>query len=132
MSEINTNKVIKKLAEQLVNLTIKEVKELVDCLKEEHGIEPTAQASIVPVTSTEEGTTEKPTEKTNFDVILTSVGPSKVKVIRAIKNKKGIGIKEAHALVTNLPQTIESGLPKEEAEKLQKELVEAGGEVKLA
>jgi large subunit ribosomal protein L7/L12 len=120
------------LAEKIVGLTIKQAQELVDCLKEEHGIEPAGGGAVVmagPAGGGDGG--EAAEEKTSFDVILTSAGDKKIQVIKAVRAATGLGLKEAKELVDGAPKPVKEGLPKEEAEKLQKELEEAGGAVEL-
>ena len=110
---------LKAFAEQLVNLSVKEVNELATILKEEYGIEPAAAA-----VAAEE-------EKTNFDVVLKAAGASKLAVVKLVKELTGLGLKEAKELVDGAPNTIKEGLPKAEAEGLKKQLEEAGAEVEL-
>ena len=123
---------LKAFAEQLVNLTVKEVNELADILKEEYGIEPAAAAAPVMVAGGagggEDGGAE---EKTSFDVILTSAGAAKLKVVKAVKELTGLGLKEAKDLVDAAPSAIKEGIAKDEAEGLKKQLEEAGAEVEV-
>lgn len=121
---------LKELAEQLVNLTVKEVNELADILKEEYGIEPAAAAVAVagPVVGGEAGGEE---EKSEFDVILKSAGASKLAVVKLVKELTGKGLKDAKDLVDGVPATLKEGVSKEEAEALAKQLEEAGAEVEL-
>ncbi len=121
---------LKALAEQLVNLTVKEVNELADILKEEYGIEPAAAAVAVagPAGGAGEGGGE---EKTEFDVILKSPGASKLAVVKLVKELTGLGLKDAKALVDSAPAPIKEGISKDEAEGLKKSLEEAGAEVEL-
>lgn len=121
---------LKELAEQLVNLTVKEVNELADILKEEYGIEPAAAAVAVagPVAGGEAGGEE---EKSEFDVILKSAGASKLAVVKLVKELTGKGLKDAKDLVDGVPATLKEGISKEEAEALAKQLEEAGAEVEL-
>jgi len=123
---------LKAFAEQLVNLTVKEVSELADILKDEYGIEPAAAAAPVMVAggaaAGEEGAAE---EKTSFDVILTSAGAAKLKVVKAVKELTGLGLKEAKDLVDGAPNPIKEGIAKDEAEGLKKQLEEAGAEVEI-
>jgi len=124
---------LKAFAEQLVNLTVKEVSELADILKDEYGIEPAAAAAPVMVAGGgaaggEEGAAE---EKTSFDVILTSAGAAKLKVVKAVKELTGLGLKEAKDLVDGAPNPIKEGIAKDEAEGLKKQLEEAGAEVEI-
>ncbi len=121
---------LKALAEQLVNLTVKEVNELADILKEEYGIEPAAAAVAVagPAGGAGESGGE---EKTEFDVILKSPGASKLAVVKLVKELTGLGLKDAKALVDSAPAPIKEGISKDEAEGLKKSLEEAGAEVEL-
>ena len=118
---------LKAFAEQLVNLTVKEVNELANILKEEYGIEPAAAA--VAAGPAAGGAAEE--EKTNFDVILKAPGASKLAVVKLVKELTGLGLKEAKELVDNAPSPVKEGLPKAEAEGLKKQLEEAGAEVEL-
>lgn len=122
---------LKAFAEQLVNLTVKEVSELADILKDEYGIEPAAAAAPVMVASggAEEGGAAE--EKTSFDVILTSAGAAKLKVVKAVKELTGLGLKEAKDLVDGAPNPVKEGIAKDEAEGLKKQLEEAGAEVEI-
>ena len=108
---------LKAFAEQLVNLSVKEVNELAQILKDEYGIEPAAAAVAV--------------EKTSFDVVLKSAGASKLNVVKVVKAQTGLGLKEAKELVDGAPSVVKEGLAKAEAEGLKKELEEAGAEVEL-
>ena len=112
---------LKAFAEQLVNLTVKEVNELAEILKNEYGIEPAGPVAGAPAAE----------EKTNFDVILKAAGASKLAVVKLVKELTGLGLKEAKELVDGAPNTIKEGLPKAEAEGLKKQLEEAGAEVEL-
>jgi large subunit ribosomal protein L7/L12 len=116
---------LKAFAEQLVNLSVKEVNELATILKEEYGIEPAAAAVAVAAGAPAEE------EKTNFDVVLKAAGASKLAVVKLVKELTGLGLKEAKELVDGAPNTIKEGLPKAEAEGLKKQLEEAGAEVEL-
>jgi len=120
---------VKELAEQLVNLTVKEVNELATILKEEYGIEPAAAA--VAVAGPGAGGGEAAEEKTSFDVILNSPGGSKLNVVKAVKELTGLGLKEAKELVDGAPKPIKEGISKEEAEAIKTQLEEAGAEVEL-
>jgi large subunit ribosomal protein L7/L12 len=123
---------LKELAEQLVNLTIKDVSELTDILKEEYGIEPAAAAVAVaagPAAGGGEGGAAE--EKTEFDVILNSAGAAKLKVVKEVKNLLGLGLKDAKELVDGAPGPVKEGVPKEEAEKIKEALEAAGAEVEL-
>jgi large subunit ribosomal protein L7/L12 len=124
---------LKAFAEQLVNLTVKEVNELADILKEEYGIEPAAAAPVavaggVAGAGGEEGGAE---EKTSFDVILTAAGAAKLKVVKAVKELTGLGLKEAKDLVDSAPKPVKEGIAKDEAEGLKKQLEEVGAEVEI-
>lgn len=120
---------LKKLAEELVNLTVKEVKELADILKEEYGIEPAAAAAVVaaPVA----GGAAEAAAQTEFDVILKSGGQSKLAVVKLVKELTGLGLKEAKELVDKAPAPVKEKVSKEEAEQLKAQLEEAGAEVEL-
>lgn len=120
---------IKAIGDQLVELTVKEVNELADYLKETHGIEPAAAAA--PVMAAGGGGGEAAEEKTSFDVILTSAGAAKLQVVKAVKELTGLGLKEAKELVDGAPKAIKEGVTKDEAEALKKQLEEAGAEVEL-
>lgn len=120
---------LKAFAEQLVNLSVKEVNELAQILKEEYGIEPAAAAVAVAAGTAAGGAAEE--EKTNFDVVLKSAGAAKLQVVKKVKELTGLGLKEAKELVDNAPGVVKEGLPKAEAENLKKELEEAGAEVEL-
>ncbi len=121
---------LKALAEQLVNLTVKEVNELADIMKEEYGIEPAAAAVAVagPAAGGAEGGEE---EKTEFDVILKAPGGSKLAVVKLVKELTGLGLKEAKAVVDSAPAPVKEGVSKDEAEGIKKSLEEAGAEVEL-
>ncbi|NCG04791.1 MAG: 50S ribosomal protein L7/L12, partial [Bacteroidetes bacterium] len=120
---------LKDFAEQLVNLTVKEVNELADILKDEYGIEPAAAA--VAVAGPAAGGGEAAEEKTEFDVILKAAGGSKLAVVKLVKELTGLGLKEAKELVDNAPSPIKEGIAKDEAEGLKSSLEEAGAEVEL-
>ncbi|XWN34732.1 MAG: 50S ribosomal protein L7/L12 [Roseivirga sp.] len=123
---------LKVFAEQLVNLSVKEVNELADILKEEYGIEPAAAAAPVVVASGGGDTAgESAEEKNSFDVILKSAGSSKLAVVKLVKEMTGLGLKEAKELVDGAPKPIKEGAPKDEAESLKAKLEEAGAEVEL-
>jgi len=122
---------LKAFAEQLVNLTVKEVSELADILKDEYGIEPAAAAAPVMVAGGAGDGAEAVEEKTSFDVILTSAGAAKLKVVKAVKELTGLGLKEAKDLVDGAPNPIKEGIAKDEAEGLKKQLEEAGAEVEI-
>ena len=122
---------LKEFAEQLVNLTVKEVNELADILKEEYGIEPAAAAVAVAGAAGAAGGGEAAAEQTEFDVILKSAGGSKLAVVKLVKELTGLGLKEAKEVVDGAPSPIKEGVSKDEAEGLQKSLEEAGAEVEL-
>ena len=121
---------LKKLAETLVNLTVKEVNELASYLKETYGIEPAAAAVAVAGPAAGGGGAAA-AEKTNFDVVLKAPGANKLQIVKLVKELTGLGLKEAKDMVDGAPKTIKEGLPKDEAENLKKQLVEAGAEVEL-
>ena len=121
---------LKTFAEQLVNLTVKEVSELADILKEEYGIEPAA-AAVAVAAGPAAGGGEAAAEKTEFDVVLNSAGATKLQVVKAVKNILGVGLKEAKELVDGAPGTIKEGVAKDEAEKIKADLEAAGAEVEL-
>ncbi len=120
---------IKVIGDQLVNLTVKEVNELASYLKETHGIEPAAAA--VAVAGPSAGGAPAAEAKTNFDVVLKAAGANKLQIVKLVKELTGLGLKEAKDMVDGAPKTIKEGLPKDEAENLKKQLVEAGAEVEL-
>ena len=120
---------LKAFAEQLVNLTVKEVNELATILKEEYGIEPAAAA--VAVAAAAAGGAAAAEEKTSFDVVLKSAGSAKLQVVKAVKEACGLGLKEAKDMVDGAPSVVKEGLAKDEAESLKKTLEEAGAEVEL-
>jgi len=121
---------LKDFAEQLVNLTVKEVNELADILKEEYGIEPAA-AAVAVAGGGAAGGGEEAEEQTEFDVILTAPGGSKLAVVKLVKELTGQGLKDAKALVDGAPSPIKEGVSKDEAESLKSQLEEAGAEVEL-
>ena len=123
---------LKAFAEQLVNLTVKEVNELATILKDEYGIEPAA-AGAVMVAGPAGGGGDAPAveEKTSFDVILKAAGASKLAVVKLVKDLTGLGLKEAKELVDNAPKPVKEGVSKDEAEALKKQLEEAGAEVEV-
>ena len=120
---------LKKLAEELVNLTVKEVNELAGILKSEYGIEPAAAAVAVAAPVAAEA--EAPAEKTEFDVILKFGGQSKLAVVKLVKELAGLGLKEAKDLVDSAPKAVKEKVSKEEAESLKAQLEEAGAEVEV-
>nr|WP_320059971.1 50S ribosomal protein L7/L12 [uncultured Bacteroides sp.] len=119
---------LKAFAEQLVNLTVKEVNELATILKEEYGIEPAAAAVAVAAGPAAAAVVE---EKTSFDVVLKNAGAAKLQVVKAVKEACGLGLKEAKDMVDSAPSVVKEGLAKDEAESLKKTLEEAGAEVEL-
>lgn len=121
---------LKDFAEQLVNLTVKEVNELATILKDEYGIEPAAAAVSVAAGGAAAGG-EAEEEKSEFDVILTAAGGSKLAVVKLVKELTGLGLKDAKGLVDDAPSAIKEGVSKDEAEGLKKSLEEAGAEVEL-
>ena len=122
---------IKALAEELVNLTVKEVNELAQVLKDEYGIEPAA-AAVAVAAGPAAGAAAAAEEKTSFDVVLKSAGAAKLQVVKAVKEHCGLGLKEAKEIVDGAPSKVKDGVAKEEAEALKKALEEAGAEVELA
>ena len=123
---------LKDFAEQLVNLSVKEVNELANILKDEYGIEPAAAAAPVMVAGGGGGDAEGGAEeKSAFDVILTSAGGSKLAVVKLVKELSGLGLKDAKELVDGAPKPVKEGVAKDEAEAIKKQLEEAGAEVEL-
>lgn len=120
---------VKALGDSLVELTVKEVNELASYLKETYGIEPAA--AVVVAGGAAAGGAAAAAEKTNFDVVLKASGPNKLQIVKLVKELTGLGLKEAKDMVDGAPKTIKEGLPKDEAENLKKQLVEAGAEVEL-
>ena len=120
---------LKAFAEQLVNLTVKEVNELATILKEEYGIEPAAAA--VAVAAGPAAGAAAAEEKTSFDVVLKSAGAAKLQVVKAVKEACGLGLKEAKEMVDGAPSVLKEGMPKADAEALKKTLEEAGAEIEL-
>jgi len=120
---------LKDFAEQLVNLTVKEVNELATILKDEYGIEPAAAVAVAAGGAAEGG--EAAEEQTEFDVILKAAGGSKLAVVKLVKELTGLGLKEAKGLVDDAPSAIKEGVSKDEAEGLKTSLEEAGAEVEL-
>ncbi|MEL7833809.1 50S ribosomal protein L7/L12 [Fodinibius sp. Rm-B-1B1-1] len=119
---------VKDLAEQLVNLTVKEANELAEFLEEEYGIEPATGGAVVAAGGGEGGGEE---EQTEFDVVLTGAGDKKIAVIKEVRSITGLGLKEAKELVDNAPNPIKEAVSKEEAEDLKSKLEDAGAEVEL-
>ena len=123
---------LKEFAEQLVNLTVKEVNELADILKEDYGIEPAAAAVAVAGGAVAGGDAgEAAEEQTEFDVILKAPGGSKLAVVKLVKELTGLGLKEAKEIVDSAPKAVKEGVSKDEAEGIKKSLEEAGAEVEL-
>lgn len=122
---------LKAFAEQLVNLTVKEVNELAAILKEEYGIEPAAAAATVVAAGAGAGEVAVEEEKTSFDVILKAAGGQKLAVVKLVKELTGLGLKEAKEVVDGAPKAIKEGVSKDEADALKKQLEEAGAEVEL-
>ena|SRR6056297_1295708 len=122
---------LKQLAEELVNLTVKEVNELADILKEEYGIEPAAAAVAVAGPAAGGGEAEAAEEQTEFDVVLKAAGQSKLAVVKLVKELTGLGLKEAKAVVDEAPKAIKEKVSKDEAEGLKSQLEEAGAEVEV-
>jgi large subunit ribosomal protein L7/L12 len=122
---------LKAFADQLVNLTVKEVNELAEILKDEYGIEPAAAAAPVMVAGGAGGDEGGAEEKTSFDVILKAPGGAKLAVVKLVKELTGLGLKEAKEVVDSAPKAVKEGVDKDEAEGLKKQLEEAGAEVEL-
>ncbi len=122
---------LKAFAEQLVNLTVKEVNELATILKEEYGIEPAAAAPVAVAAAGGEAAGEAAEEQTQFDVILKAAGSSKLAVVKLVKELTSLGLKESKELVDGAPKAIKEGVTKDEAESLKKQLEEAGAEVEV-
>ena len=121
---------IKSLGDQLVSLTVKEVSELATYLKDEYKIEPAA-AAVAFAGPAAGGGGAAAAEKTNFDVVLKAAGANKLQIVKLVKELTGLGLKEAKDMVDGAPKTIKEGLPKDEAENLKKQLIEAGADVEL-
>ncbi len=122
---------LKSFAEQLVNLTVKEVNELAQILKDEYGIEPAA-AAVAVAAGPAAGAADAPAEKTAFDVVLKAAGPNKLNVVKIVKDLTGLGLKEAKELVDGAPKPVKEGVAKAEAEDVAGKLKEAGAEVEIA
>lgn len=122
---------LKKIAEELVNLTVKDVNELANILKDEYGIEPAAAAVAVAAGGGAAAGGDAGEEKSEFDVILKSAGGSKLAVVKLVKELTGTGLKEAKEMVDGAPATLKEGVAKDEAEGLKKSLEEAGAEVEI-
>lgn len=125
---------IKKIAEELVNLSVKDVSELANILKDEYGIEPAAAATVVAATGGAGGDAggDVAEEKTSFNITLKSAGASKLAVVKLVKELTGLGLKDAKDMVDGAPKAIKEGVPKDEAESAKKQLEEAGAEVELS
>lgn len=122
----------KKLGDDIVKLTLKEAKELSDYLKEVHGIEPASGGAVMMAGPAAGGGGAAPAEeKTEFDVVMDSFGDNKINVIKVVRGATGLGLKEAKDLVEGVPSKVKEGVSKEEAEKLKKELEEAGAKVTI-
>ncbi len=122
---------LKAFAEQLVNLTVKEVNELATILKDEYGIEPAAAAPVAVAAAGGDAGGEAAEEQTQFDVILKAAGPSKLAVVKLVKELTSLGLKESKELVDAAPKAIKEGVTKDEAESLKNQLEEAGAEVEV-
>ena len=123
---------LKAFAEQLVNLTVKEVNELAQILKDDYGIEPAAAAVALAAPGSGGGDAAPAAEvKTSFDVVLKAAGPNKLQVVKLVKDLTGLGLKEAKELVDSAPKPVKEGIAKDEADALVKQLQEAGAEVEL-
>ena len=122
---------LKKVAELLVGLTVKEVNELADILKDEYGIEPAAAAAVAVAAGPGAGGDDAAEAKSEYDVVLKSAGGSKLAVVKLVKELTGLGLKEAKDLVDNTPSSIKEAVSKDDAEGLKKSLEEAGAEVEL-
>jgi len=120
---------LKEFAEQLVNLTVKEVNELAEILKDEHGIEPAAAAVSVVAAGGDAG--DAVAEQTEFDVVLLAAGSAKLGVVKLVKEITGLGLKEAKGLVDESPKAVKEGVSKEEAEQIKAQLEDAGAEVEV-
>lgn len=122
---------LKAIAENLVNLTVKEVNELAAILKDEYGIEPAAAAAVIAGPAAGGGDAGGADEKSSFDVILKASGANKLAVVKLVKELTGLGLKEAKEIVDKAPAPIKEGVPKDEADSLKSQLEEAGAEVEL-
>jgi len=120
---------LKEFAEQLVNLTVKEVNELAEILKDEHGIEPAAAAVSVAAAGGDAG--DAVAEQTEFDVVLLAAGSAKLGVVKLVREITGLGLKEAKGLVDESPKAVKEGVSKEEAEQIKAQLEDAGAEVEV-
>tara|TARA_B100001013_G_C24621435_1_gene447394 strand:- start:2584 stop:2964 length:381 start_codon:yes stop_codon:yes gene_type:complete len=122
---------IKSIADQLVNLTVKDVSELANILKDEYGIEPAAATVVSTAAAGGEDGGEVAEEKTNFDIVLKSAGASKLAIVKLVKELTGLGLKDAKDMIDGAPKAIKEGVAKDEAEAAKKRLEEAGAEVEL-
>jgi large subunit ribosomal protein L7/L12 len=122
---------LKKFAEELVNLSVKEVNELAKILKDEYGIEPAAAAAVYAGPAAGSSETAEVVEKSTFDVILKNAGGQKLQIVKLVKDITGLGLKEAKAVVDAAPGPVKEGVSKDEAEAIKNQLVEAGAEVEL-
>jgi large subunit ribosomal protein L7/L12 len=124
---------IKDLANKIVGLTIKQAQDLVDCLKQEHGIEPAGGGVMMAAMPGAGGSAaaEEKVEQTAFDVVLKAGGDKKIQVIKVVRAHTNLGLKEAKDLVDGAPKTVKEGIPKDEAEKVKKELEDAGATVEI-
>jgi large subunit ribosomal protein L7/L12 len=122
---------LKAIAEQLVNLSIKDVSELATIMEEEYGIKPAAAAVAVAAPGAAGGDAGDEAEQTEFEVVLTSAGAAKLQVVKAVKNLMGLGLKEAKEMVDSAPASLKAGLSKDDAEKMKAELEEAGASVEI-
>jgi large subunit ribosomal protein L7/L12 len=122
---------IRELANKIVGLTVKQAQSLVDCLKDEHGIEPAGGGAIMMAGGGGGAAAEAKEEKTAFDVILVGAGDKKIQVIKVVRAATGLGLKEAKDLVDGAPKPVKTGLPKAEADQLKKELEESGAAVEI-
>ena len=122
---------IKSIADQLVNLTVKDVSELANILKDEYGIEPAAATVVSTAAAGGEDGGEVAEEKMNFDIVLKSAGASKLGIVKLVKELTGLGLKDAKDMVDGAPKAIKEGVAKDEAEAAKKRLEEAGAEVEL-
>ena len=121
----------KKLGDDIVKLTLKEAKELSDYLKDVHGIEPASGGAVMMAGPAGGGPAEAAVEKTEFDVVMDSFGENKINVIKVVRSATGLGLKEAKDLVEGVPSKVKEGVSKEDAEKLKKELEDAGAKVTI-
>lgn len=122
---------LKTIAEQLVNLSVKEVNELARILKDDHGIEPAAAATVIAGPAAGSGEEEAEEEQTSFDVIIKAPGQSKLAVVKLVKELTSLGLKESKELVDSAPKAVKEGVTKDEAEALKRQLEEAGAEVEV-